>query len=141
VLAMLADMVDRLKTKRVVIDGASHLLRESASAAEHRDFLAALVHRVSRLGVTIVLTFETRALGPSGMVTESAVSPIADNLLMMRYRESDTGLRPTLTVVKTRGSEHDFRTHDLAFGLHGLRVMVESKDVKSKQSAKKRRSR
>ncbi len=126
VLALLTDKVRDLGTRRVVLDGASHLLRESVPAAEQRDFIDALVTRLGRLGITVVLTFETRTLHPTGMVTDRGVSPIADNLVILRYRESDTGLRPTLTVVKTRGSAHDFRTHDVAFGVHGLRVVTDT---------------
>jgi circadian clock protein KaiC len=129
VLAMLTDKVRERGTRRLVLDGASHLLRESAPAAEHRDFIDALVSRLSRLGITVVLTFETRTLQQSGMVTDRGVSPIADNLVMLRYRESETGLRPALTVVKTRGSAHDFRTYDVAFGLHGIRVVTDSETV------------
>jgi circadian clock protein KaiC len=143
VLAMLTDQVQRLGTRRLVLDGASHLLRETTPAAEQRDFIDALVSRLSHLGVTVVLTFETRTLQPSGMVTDRGVSPIADNLVMLRYRESETGLRPTVTVIKTRGSAHDFQTHDVAFGLHGLRILGAEKWARprpiSKNSKKRKR--
>lgn len=141
VLAMLTDHVKKLGTRRLVVDGASHLLRESVPATEQRDFIDALVSRLSELGVTVLLTFETRTLQPSGMVTDRGVSPIADNLVMLRYRESETGLRPTISVIKTRGSEHDFRTHDVAFGLHGLRIVREGKTMRAKPIRKKPRKR
>ena len=118
-----------------------HLLRESSPAAEQRDFIDALVSRLTHLGVTVLLTFETRTLQPSGMVTDRGVSPIADNLLMLRYRESESGLRPTITVIKTRGSAHDFRTHDVAFGLHGIRVVHEDKRGQAKALPKRKRKR
>jgi circadian clock protein KaiC len=141
VLAMLTDKVKALGTRRLVLDGASHLLRETTPAAEQRDFIDALVSRLSNLGVTVVLTFETRTLHPSGMVTDRGVSPIADNLVMLRYRESETGLRPTISVIKTRGSAHDFGTHDVAFGLHGIRVEGEGKRMRPKPVPKKKRKR
>lgn len=138
VVTRLTDMVAGRGAKRLVLDGASHLLRESATVTEHRDFLDAVVCRLSRLGVTVILTFETRTLQASGTVTDRGVSAIADNLVMLRYRESETGLRPTVTVVKTRGSAHDFRTRDVAFGLHGLRVVTEEQRMAARRSSSKR---
>jgi circadian clock protein KaiC len=41
---------------------------------------------------------------------------------MLRYREAEGRLSPTLTIVKSRGSEHDRGTHALAVGHGGLRV-------------------
>jgi circadian clock protein KaiC len=123
VLAMLTEKIVERKTRRLVLDGASHLLSEALAASEHRQLVDGLVTRFKQLGVTGILTFETRTLlASNGGVTDRGVSPIADNLLMLRYRETEDGLRPTVTVIKTRGSAHDFETHDIAIGAGGLRV-------------------
>jgi circadian clock protein KaiC len=122
VLAMLTDRLRQNKTRRLVLDGASHLLSELAAPSEHRQLVDGLVSRFKELGVTGILTFETHTLLASGTVTDRGVSPIADNLIMLRYRESDSGLAPTVTVVKTRGSAHDFKTHDISVGAGGMRV-------------------
>jgi circadian clock protein KaiC len=50
------------------------------------------------------------------------MSAVADNLLMLRYREAEGRLSPTLTIVKSRGSEHDRGTHAISVGHGGLRV-------------------
>jgi circadian clock protein KaiC len=122
VLAMLTDKIREQKTRRLVLDGASHLLSELAAPSEHRQLVDGLVSRFKELGVTGVLTFETHVLQATGTVTDRGVSPIADNLVMLRYREGESGLAPTVTVVKTRGSAHDFKTHDLTMGPGGLRI-------------------
>ena len=123
VLAMLTDMVRLTNTRRLVLDGASHLLSDVATVSEHRQLVDGLVSRFKELGVTGVLTFETQTLQASGKVTDRGVSPIADNLLMLRYREdAGGGLCPTITVVKTRGTAHDFNTHEISIGPGGLRI-------------------
>jgi len=122
VLAMLTDKIGEQKTRRLVLDGASHLLSELAAPSEHRQLVDGLVSRLKELGVTGVLTFETHVLQATGTVTDRGVSPIADNLVMLRYREGERGLAATITVVKTRGSAHDFQTHDVTVGAGGLRV-------------------
>lgn len=123
VLATLTEKIIERKTRRLVLDGASHLLSERAATSEHRQLVDGLVSRFKELGVTGVLTFETRTLQSTGMVTDRAVSPIADNLLMLRYRDGESGLCPTITIVKTRGSAHDFKTHDVTIGQGGLRIV------------------
>ena len=122
VLAMLTDKIRERNTRRLVLDGASHLLSELAAPSEHRQLVDGLVSRFKELGVTGVLTFETGMLHASGSVTDRGVSPIADNLLMLRYRDSESGLSPTITVVKTRGSAHDYRTHPVSISAGGVRV-------------------
>lgn len=122
VLAMLTDRIRAKQAQRLVVDGASHFLNERLEPAEHRRLIDGLVARFKGLGVTGILTFEANTLQASGTVTDRGVSPIADNLVMLRYRETGEGLRPTVTVVKTRGSAHDFRTHDLAMGMGGIRL-------------------
>ncbi len=139
VLAMLADKIGQRKTRRLVLDGSSHLLSEQG-ASEHRQLVDGLVSRFKELDVTGVLTFETQTLQASGTVTDRGVSPIADNLLMMRYRDGNDGLCPTITVVKTRGSAHDFKTHDISIGAGGLRVGTEG-SLGSRPKPKKRRVR
>ena len=122
VLATLTDTIRERKARRVVLDGASHLLSERADPSEHRQLVDGLVSRFKELAVTGVLTFETQTLHASGKVTDRGVSPIADNLVMLRYVESERALTPTVTVVKTRGSAHDYRTHDVSIGAGGVRV-------------------
>ncbi len=137
VLAKLTETIRKRKTRRLVIDGASQLLSERAPASEHRQLIDGLVSRFRELGVTGVLTFETQTLQASGMVTDRAVSPIADNLLMLRYRDGESGLCPTITVVKTRGSAHDYQTHEVSIGAGGLRVVGGGDFVRASSKAAK----
>jgi circadian clock protein KaiC len=122
VLATLTDTIRERKARRVVLDGASHLLSERAAPSEHRQLVDGLVSRFKELAVTGLLTFETQTLQASGTVTDRGVSPIADNLVMLRYAAAERGLTPTVTIVKTRGSDHDYRTHDVRIGAGGVRV-------------------
>jgi circadian clock protein KaiC len=81
-----------------------------------------LMVRFKTLGITSVLTLEAPSLYSTESVTDQGLSPIADNLLMVRYRETDGVLAPTLTIVKTRGSGHDRGTHAITVAKGGMRV-------------------
>jgi circadian clock protein KaiC len=121
-LTVLADKLTASKATRVVIDAITHMLNERFGPDELRHVLYKLAVRFKALEVTSLLTLEATSLSATEHVTERSLSPIADNLLMVRYREVDGRLLSMLTVVKTRGSEHDRATHTMAIGAGGARV-------------------
>lgn len=58
----------------------------------------------------------------SEKVTERAFSALADNLVVLRYVQHPGKIRPTVTVVKTRASAHDYGTFGYAIGSGGIRI-------------------
>ena len=88
-----------------------------------------LVVRFKTLGITSVLTLEAASLFSTERVTELGLSPIADNLLMLRYKEAEGRLTPTLTIVKTRGSDHDRGTYAIGVAKGGMRVEAAVRDL------------
>jgi circadian clock protein KaiC len=122
VLTVLADKLQALLARRLVLDAATHLMMEHLPSDELRHLLYKLVVRFKMLGVTSLLTLEAASLHSTDYVTERSLSPIADNLLMLRYTRAGNRLDPTLTVVKTRGSAHDRSTCAIPIGKGGMRV-------------------
>jgi circadian clock protein KaiC len=121
-LTVLADRVKSMKASRVVLDAATQMLTEHMAFDEFRHILYKLVVRFKTLGITSVILLESPSLYSTGRVTEQALSAIADNLLMLRYKEVEGRLTPMLTIVKTRGSDHDRGTHFITVGKGGMRV-------------------
>jgi circadian clock protein KaiC len=121
-LSVLADKIDRLKARRLVLDAVTQVMTEESPPDGLRNLLYKLVIRFKSLGVTSLLTLEATSLHSTETASGRALSPIADNLLMLRYAKQNSGLVPTLTVVKTRGSDHDYGTHSLIIAKGGLRV-------------------
>jgi len=121
-LTVLADKLTASKATRVVIDAITHMMNERLGIDELRHVLYKLAVRFKALDVTSWFTLEATSLYATEHVTERSLSPVADNLLMMRYRETPGGLVSMLAVVKTRGSEHDHATHSFSIGPGGARV-------------------
>jgi circadian clock protein KaiC len=121
-LTVLADRLTASKATRVVIDAITHMMNERLGLDELRHVLYKLAVRFRALDVTSLFTLEASSLHSTDLVTERSLSPIADNLWMLRYREIDGGLASTLAVVKTRGSVHDRRTHGFSIGPGGARI-------------------
>jgi circadian clock protein KaiC len=97
--------------------------RERAGADEIRRLLNKLVARFKLLDVTSLLTAESRSLYFGDSITEGGFSPVADNLLMLRYVPVNDELFPAIKVVKTRGSAHDRGTHSFHLGKGGASIM------------------
>lgn len=119
-LTLLDDKIRAHKTRRLVLDSVSHLERDGAQA--FRQLLYAMVMRFKSCGVTSVLTLESDSLYTADHVTKRGYSPVADNILMLRYLREGSVMYPSVSVVKTRGSAHDFGTHRLSTGPGGVRV-------------------
>jgi len=121
-LSVLADRLTAMSAKRVVLDAATQMLSGSMTVAEFRHVLYQLAVRFKTLDITSVFTLESPSLISTEQVTQLGISPIADNLLMLRYTASDGQLAPMLTIVKSRGSDHDRRTHSFTVEQGGLRI-------------------
>lgn len=121
-LSLLTDKIRTQKTRRFVLDSVSHLAAEGIGEDELRQLLYALIQRFKALGVTSVLTLESSAMYSSETVTDRHFSPVADNLVVLRYTPLPGEIRPTLMVVKTRGSEHDFGAYYFNVGKGGARI-------------------
>ena len=121
-LTVLADKLEALAASRVVLDAATQMLTDQTTIDDFRHVLYKLMIRFKTLNITTVLTLEAPSLVSIDRVTELGLSPVADNLLMLRYEITEGRLAPLLTIVKTRGSDHDRSTHTVVVARGGLRV-------------------
>jgi len=121
-LAILGDKVAKTKARRLVLDSASHLVPDPSHPEQLRQLLYSLAVRFKRLGVTTLMTLEARSLYSAEAVTDRDFSAVADNILMLRYVKAGLDLRPSITVVKTRSSVHDWGTFALNLGVGGVRI-------------------
>lgn len=121
-LSRLVDRVIANKSRRMVLDSLTHLVPDGLGEAELRQLLFSLVARLKAHGVTSLFTMESLAMYSSDQVTDRSFSPIADNLVVLRYAKLASGIRPTLTVVKTRGAAHDYGTYFIHIDKGGVHV-------------------
>jgi circadian clock protein KaiC len=121
-LTVLADRLTSGKAVRVVIDAVTHMTSEQLGLDEPRRVLCRLAARFKALGVTSLFTLDASSLYSNELVIGRSLSPIVDNLVMLRYREARGGMDSMLTVVKTRGSEHDRRAHRFSIGHGGVHL-------------------
>jgi circadian clock protein KaiC len=121
-IAVLSERIQRTGVRRLVLDSASHLESEGLGRDALLRLLYALTLRLKTLNVTSVFTLEAESLFSLESVTARCLSPVADNLIALRYTESKGRIDHAITIVKTRGSAHDQNTHRYSLGIGGMAI-------------------
>jgi circadian clock protein KaiC len=121
-LTLLEDRIRSRQARRVVLDSVTQMTKTTEVSRDLRELLYALAMRFKSHGVTSMFTLESSSLFSTDAISERGYSPIADNIVMLRYQLTAGELRPTLTVVKTRGSAHDFGTYAYSIARGGIRI-------------------
>jgi circadian clock protein KaiC len=103
----LLDLVERTAAKRVMIDSLSDLQYTTPDPVRFREFIYSLTQRLSRQGVSPIMTSELPDLFHVGRLAEYGISHLSDNVILLQYLRADTRLRRTVTVLKSRASAHD----------------------------------
>ncbi|MDQ5844760.1 MAG: AAA family ATPase [Acidobacteriota bacterium] len=109
------------KIKRVVIDALGDLERSSIDSQRFSDFLYALTQWFAVRNVTCMMMYELPNLFEIHGISDQLVSNMSDNIVLLRFKEGAEMLR-TLQVIKTRGSAHDNREHELEITSKGAVV-------------------
>jgi circadian clock protein KaiC len=115
--------IETTAATRVLIDSFGDLQAASPDPTRFREYLYSLVHRCSRRGVSLMMTYEIPELFEVARLSEHSVSHLADNVVLLQYRGLDQAVSRTLTVLKTRASHHDARRRDFQITTDGITTM------------------
>lgn len=107
--------------KRVVIDALGDLERGSYDSERFADFIYALTQWFALENVTCLMTYEMNNLFDIKGISNNDVSNLSDNVVLLRFRPGPE-MRRTLQIVKTRGSAHDNREHELEITSKGILI-------------------
>ena len=112
--------VERTKARRVLIDSLGDLRISAGDEIRFHEFTYSIVQRFSQQGVSVLMTSEIPNLFGSERISDSEVSTLADNVVMLGYqREGDT-IGRTMAVIKTRASRHDPTVRKFVIGPEGI---------------------
>jgi len=121
----LLQTVARTGAQRVLIDSLADLRMSAGDEIRFREFVYSLVQRFSRQGVSVMMTFEIPQLFGADQLSDTAVSHLSDNVVMLSYvRERDvpehdiTGR--SIAVIKTRATTHDPAVRRFTIGAQGI---------------------
>jgi circadian clock protein KaiC len=107
---------------RVLIDSFGDLRAASIDPTRFREYVYSLVHRCSRRGVSLMMTYEIPELFGLTRLTEDSLSQLADNVVLLQYRGLDQVISRSLTVLKTRASHHDAQAREFDITTDGITI-------------------
>ncbi len=108
----LLETVEATGATRVLVDSLGDLQHASPDLTRFREYAYSLLHRCSRQAVSLMMTYEIPQLFELTQLTEHGASHLADNVVLLQYRNTAAAVTRTLTVLKTRASGHDPRVQE-----------------------------
>jgi circadian clock protein KaiC len=115
--------VKRTGATRLVLDGIDGFRDSAMRTGRFGLFLNALTHQLRAAGVTTLLTEEVPFNSDPAVMRGMRLSAMTENLILLRYAETDTGLHRMISVVKQRESAHDSSLRELVITGKGLDVV------------------
>lgn len=126
VAAELIDTVRATGARRVVIDGLLGFEDMTLQPDRIVLFYRALTAQLRELGATTLCTAEVPELvGPVSRPPLSRLTPIAENLIMLRNVEDQGNLRRVFSVMKVRDSHFDTRLRRFDIGPGGIVLVTD----------------
>ncbi len=100
-------LVKQTGARRILIDSLVDLRVAAAEETRFREFVYSLVQRLSRQGISTLMTLEVPDLFGAGRLSDDAISPLSDNIVLLSYLSDEGLIKRTISVIKTRASRHD----------------------------------
>ena len=108
--------------RRLAIDGLSGFFEATIYPERTGRFFSCLVNELRRLGVTALMTLETRDVVSSVVSTPFGVSAFVDNLLYLRFVEHKGSVKRLLTITKMRDTDFDPGLHEAVITPAGMKI-------------------
>ncbi len=106
----------------VVIDSLNGYLNAVPDERFLPTYLHELLAYLGQRGVASVLVGVQQSMLGTTMTTSADASYVADNVIMLRYFESEGEVRQAISVFKKRGSPHARTIHRFEIGNHGIEI-------------------
>jgi len=119
--AKLIEEIRRRGVRRLLIDGLLGFQDMTVQPDRMPNFYRALTNLLRGLDVTILCTMEVPELiGPIMRPPVGRLTPLAENLILLRYVEHEAVLKRLLSVMKVRDSAFDHRLRDYIIHSGGI---------------------
>jgi circadian clock protein KaiC len=115
------DIVNERKVKRFVLDSLSGIERVY-TPDKFLEFVIGLNSFLKEAKVTSYFTNTIGMLLGGGVISESHLSTLTDNIVLLKYVEIEGEMLRAINLLKTRGSQHDKRLHGFQINKNGTIV-------------------
>lgn len=122
--ARLFDAIDQTKSKRVVLDGVGGFQQTAVFPERLSTFFTALSLLLRQRGVNTVCTAESKEMLRPAELALHELSPVAENIILLRLSESNERLTRSLMIGKMRQSGFDPRIVPYEITDSGIEIQV-----------------
>jgi circadian clock protein KaiC len=122
--ARIVSLVEKYNIQRLLIDGMTSYSTALGDLALYRDFFHAIVaFSKSRLMSTFFNYENPEFLGVSTFMPDFPVGSIVDNIVLLSLVELNSSLHRCITVIKARGSAHQFDSREYEIREGGIHLL------------------
>ncbi len=121
---LIKDTLNNYNIKRIFLDGVENLETSLPDTVKRRDYIHSLVNYFSSQGITTLITSEIPELFGTIRLTLEALSGTVDTIVLLRHVEVEGQMRKALSVLKSRGSDHDKEIREFEITDKGIEVKV-----------------
>jgi circadian clock protein KaiC len=105
-----------------VIDSLTDLRLAARDDKRFEEFMYSLVQRLSRRGITSVLTLESGPIFGLAQLPTTSLSNLADNIVLLGYQFEAGRVDRVIHVLKSRASNHDPAVRSVTITGSGMRI-------------------
>lgn len=121
---LIKDILKKYSIKRVFFDGIEDLETALPDVIKRRDYVHSLVDYFASQGITTLLTSEIPELFGTVRLTQETLSGCVDTVVLLRQVEVEGQMRKALSILKSRGSDHDKEIREFVITDKGIEVRV-----------------
>ncbi len=128
----LLDEVKKTGARRVLVDGLDGFFKSAVQQDRMSHFLSALTNELRALNATTIYTLEVpNLIGGDFKLPLVGISPIVENLIVLRFVEVRTRLFRLLSILKMRDSEHETSLYEFSITNGGVFLEPTSETAES----------
>jgi circadian clock protein KaiC len=121
---LIKDVLKENNISRIFLDGINNLETAIPDTVKRRDYIHALVDYFSSRGITTFLTSDIPELFGAIRLTHESFSGAVDVIVLLRHVEVEGHMKKALSVLKSRGSNHDKEIREYEITNKGIEVKV-----------------
>lgn len=122
-------IIEETGAQRVVLDSLTSLSLGAISDKRFMELIYALTKHLRAKSITTLMNLEVSELLGTGQISGHGLSFASDNVLYIRYVESEGRLNRAITVIKSRGIAHGTELHSLSITGEGVEIGPALKDL------------
>jgi circadian clock protein KaiC len=116
------ERAEREGVKRLMVDSLGDLSFAAQDQVRFREYVYSFVQRCSHRGISVYLTMEVPELFHLSRLSETGISNMSDNVVLLQYLRGDSKVKRAVTVLKTRASLHEPEIRQYSISRNGIEV-------------------